>query len=145
MSAPSRSGRVLVVGYDGSDSSRRALRWACDHAGAAGRVVAVHAYHPPPEWEGTPYWGKSLAHHQAYGRELLAGIEAEGPPAVEPDLLEGPAASALLMAADAHGADEIVIGSHGHGRVAAALGGVASALLAHADRPVVVIPRSPVA
>jgi nucleotide-binding universal stress UspA family protein len=142
MSAPPQPDRVLVVGFDGSESSQRALQWARDRAGAGGRVVVVHAYHPPPDWEGTPFWGKSLAHHQAFGRELLDGIEASGLPGVETDLLEGPAATALTKAAEAHQADEIVIGSHGHRRLAAALGGVATALLAHADRPVVVIPSA---
>ena len=145
MAAPSRSGSVYVVGFDGSESSRRALQWACDHAGDSGRVVAVHGYQPPPEWQGTPYWGQSVAHHQAFGRELLAEIETAGPPVVEADLLEGPPASAIMKAAHAHRADEIVIGSRGHGRVAAAVGGVASALLQLADRPVVVIPPAPVA
>ena len=142
MSPLSSPPRVLVVGFDGSESSRRALDWARDRAGESGRIVAVHAYHPPPEWEGTPYWSRSVADHQTYGRELLAGIETSGPVSVESDLLEGAPASALLHAADAHGADEIVIGSHGHGRLSAALGGVASALLQGADRPVVVIPRA---
>src|SRR4051794_10265820 len=130
MSAPQRSGRVLVVGYDGSESSQRALQWARGHAGDGGRVVVVHAYHPPPNWEGTSYWGKSLAHHQAFGRERLDGIETSGKAEIETALLEGPAATALVKAAEARGADEIVIGSRGHGRIAAALGGVASGVLA---------------
>ena len=142
-----RAARVCVVGVDGSDASRRALDWARDRVGEGGRIVAVHAYHPPPQWLGTPYWGKSLREHQEFGKELLAEIDTTGTPAVEPDLLEGPPATALVDAAAAHGADEIVIGSHGHGhrhrqgRVSAALGSVALTLLQHADRPVVVIPR----
>jgi nucleotide-binding universal stress UspA family protein len=132
----------LVVGYDASESSRRALRWAIERAGPDGHVLAVHAYEPPPEWEGTPYWNQSVIDHQAYGRKILEEIASPGPPEVEPDLIEGPAASAILRAAEAHRADEIAMGSHGHSRIVAAVGGVALGVLSRADRPVMIIPRA---
>jgi nucleotide-binding universal stress UspA family protein len=60
---------------------------------------------------------------------------------VEPDLLEGPPATAILRAADAHDADEIAMGSHGHSRLVAAVGGVALGVLSRSVRPVMIIPR----
>ena len=63
----------------------------------------------------------------------------------ENSLLEGPAARALLSAADARNADEIVVGSRGFGPVRGALGSVSHALLRDADRVVVVVPDASVA
>ena len=133
---------VIVVGFDGSDNSRRALEWAKDDVGKDGRVVAVYAYHPPPEWEGGNYWAHNVAHHQEHGRALLAEIETSGPPVVETDLLEGHPGIALIRAADAHGADKIVVGSHGHGhrRFGAGLGSITTKVLHNTDRPVIVVP-----
>ena len=59
-------------------------------------------------------------------------------------LLEGPAARAIVAAADARDADEIVIGSRGFGRLRGVLGSVSHAVLHEATRPVVVIPADAV-
>jgi nucleotide-binding universal stress UspA family protein len=55
-------------------------------------------------------------------------------------LLEGNPAEAIVRVADARGADEIVIGSRGLGRVRAVLGSVSHDVLHLAHVPVVVVP-----
>jgi nucleotide-binding universal stress UspA family protein len=137
---------TVVVGYDGSPPARAAVAYAAHRAGNGGRVVAVHAFHPTPDWLGSPYYERALAAYQDEGRELLRSLEEEGDLGVEltTSLLEGPSARAIVAAADARDADEIVIGSRGFGRLRGVLGSVSHAVLHEADRPVVVIPAEAV-
>lgn len=133
---------TVVVGYDGSEQSQAALRFAAERAGKQGRVVAVNAYEPPSDWLGGKTYKRAADEHQEHGRRLLAELEAAwaGAAMLETDLLEGPPAKALVHAAQARHADEIVVGARGLGRFRAALGSVSHALLHEADRPLVVIP-----
>lgn len=132
---------VVVVGYDGSPPARDALAYATQRA-AGGRVIAVHAFQPAPDWLGSPYYQRALEAHQAEGRELLRTLQERSDLGVEltTSLLEGPPARAIVAAADARDADEIVIGSRGFGAIRGVLGSVSHAILHEADRPVVVIP-----
>src|SRR6185503_6705241 len=135
---------TVVVGYDGSEPARAALDYAARRAAGGGRVVAVHAFHPAPDWLGTPYYDRALAAHQSDARELLRSLEEQSDLGVEltTSLLEGPPARAIIAAADARDADEIVIGSRGFGPVRGVLGSVSHAVLHGADRAVVVIPAA---
>jgi nucleotide-binding universal stress UspA family protein len=133
---------VVVVGYDGSEGARLALEYAAGRVGPGGRVVAVHAYSAPADWLGAPFYDEALIEQQHRGTEMLRELEEQPPPRVrvETDLLEGPAAAALVRAAHAARASEIVLGSRGLGRFQAALGSVSHALLHETDMPVVVVP-----
>jgi nucleotide-binding universal stress UspA family protein len=133
---------VVVVGYDGSEAGRAALAHAARRARDGGRVVAVHAFQPAPDWLGSPYYQRALDAYQAQGRDLLRALEEQGELGAEltTTLLEGPPARAIVAAADARDADEIVIGSRGFGAMRGLLGSVSHAVLHEADRPVVVIP-----
>ena len=135
--------RTIVVGYDGSLPARAALEYAKRRAGSGGRIVAVHAFQPAQDWLGAPNYQRALDARQASGRELLRSLEQEQDELgvqLSTSLLEGPAARAIVAAADARDADEIVIGSRGFGRLRGVLGSVSHAVLHEADRPVVVIP-----
>ena len=137
------SGRTVVVGYDGSQPARAALEYAARRAGSDGEVVAVYAYRPTPDWLGAPQYQRALDASQTSGREVLASLEDEQPESgvrLTTSLLEGPPARAIVAAADARDADEIVVGSRGFGRLRGVLGSVSHAVLHEADRPVVVIP-----
>ena len=134
---------TAVVGWDGSQAARSALRYAAERArGEGGRLVAVSAYDPPASFLGAPYYERALADSQARARELLAQLEQEETLGVElhTDLAEGPPAQALARASAARDAREIVVGSRGLGRFRAALGSVSHELLHGADCPVVVVP-----
>jgi nucleotide-binding universal stress UspA family protein len=135
---------TVVVGYDGSDASHAALAYAAGRSCDGGRVVAVYAFQPVPDWLGSPNYQQALDAYQGHGRELLESLKRAGEPdgELETSLLEGPAARAIVAAADAREADEIVIGSRGFGPVRGVLGSVSHAVLHEADRVVVVIPAA---
>jgi nucleotide-binding universal stress UspA family protein len=101
----------VVVGYDGSEPARAALAYAAQRSCEGGQILAVHAYQPVSDWLGWPGYQRVLDAHQAHGRHLLQSLQDEHDGQLEISLLEGPAARAIVAAADARDADEIVIGS----------------------------------
>lgn len=143
---PRRDGAcTVIVGYDGSEPARAALAHAVRRA-ADGRVVAVHAFQPVSDWLGSPNYQRALDAYQAHGQELLEALEEESDlgARLETSLLEGPAARAIVAAADARDADEIILGSRGFGPLRGVLGSVSHAVLHETDRVVVVIPADAV-
>lgn len=128
----------IVVAYDGSPTARRALSWAIDRAGTTGKVVVAHAFEPPHDWLGHPYYGRVLEDHRARGQALLDALPQDPP--LETELIAGSPAEAIATIASVRDADEIVVGSRGFSRARATLGSVSHELLHLADRPVVVIP-----
>jgi nucleotide-binding universal stress UspA family protein len=146
--AANTNGRVIVVGYDGSATSKAAVDHAAREAGADGQVFVVHAYGPPRDWLGYPNYQRVLDDHRERGRAVIDGL-ALGDDALletnwEAELVEGPAAEAILNVAHARHADQVVVGSRGRGRLASAtLGSVSHEVVSRSDVPVVVIPHRP--
>jgi nucleotide-binding universal stress UspA family protein len=140
--------QTIVVGIDGSNSSKHALRWGLDEARLRdARVVAVHAWEPPvvaPDVTPTP--PPDLASvvselHEGALRLVTAVVEdvVGHDPAVSVEAIaaEGPAASALIDAAQE--ADLLVLGSRGLGGFAGLLlGSVSQQCVQHAPCPVVI-------
>lgn len=130
----------IVLGYDGSEHSEKALALATSLARQYGAsVVVVHAFPRFPRVT-TPTSEDSREIHDAsklaesvVKRLRAAGVEAE------PDVLEGPAAEAILKAAEAHRADLIVVGSRGLGQFRGLLlGSQSDRVLHYAKVPVLV-------
>jgi nucleotide-binding universal stress UspA family protein len=134
---------LIVVGYDGSDEARLAVSVAAERAGPGGTVVPLLAVPVTPEWLGAPYYDRQVEESRRVADDLLAMIKAidTGAATVEPELIEGDPAEAILRVARERGAREIVVGSRGLGRFRSILGSVSHALLERADRPVVIVPR----
>jgi nucleotide-binding universal stress UspA family protein len=134
--------RTIVVGVDGSASSKAALRWAARLAQLDGSVVwAVTA------WQYPRFYGVETATQaediaEAAGAILTATVEEVlGPdPAVEVrESVELGHPAQVLIDAAAH-AQLLVIGSRGHGGFAGALlGSVSQHCAHHASCPVVII------
>ena len=140
---------TIVVGIDGSDGAKSALRWALEEATRFGdtKIVAVSVWFAPlpitsPWLTGidvpidlTDATAKALAHTVS----AVAG-EQFGATEVEQRVIHGAAAPALL--AEAQQADLIVVGSRGLGGFKGLLlGSVSHQVVSHAPCPVVVVPE----
>ncbi len=132
----------IVVGVDGFESSKAALRWAIHQAKLTGGVVeAVTAWQVPAGAGQVP--AADMPDYQDDARMVLTEAITEMcmvDPDVEvrPRVVQGPAAQVLVDVAE--GADLLVVGCRGHGCLAGApLGSVGQYCVHHAPCPVVVI------
>ncbi|WP_158628624.1 universal stress protein [Saccharopolyspora rhizosphaerae] len=139
----------IVVGVDGSEASRRALRWALREARVRGAsVAAVMVWHSQAVLAGPAplLMNPRLApHHVREQRwqeltrvvtECSAGLAATD---VSAELVEGHADEVLIE--KSKDAAMLVLGDHGRGKVAdAVLGNTALRCVEHAKCPVLIIP-----
>jgi nucleotide-binding universal stress UspA family protein len=136
------SSYVIVVGVDGSEGGRRALRWAAREATARGATVeAVAAWRWDLPSGGVEVDGDPDEDPKRRAARMLAAQVADLPAGVSvtAQVLEGRPAEVLGTAARA--ADLLVLGSHGHSRAwHTVLGSVAEECVRTATCPVVVIP-----
>jgi nucleotide-binding universal stress UspA family protein len=135
----------IVVGYDGSETARAAVAWAAERAGQSGTVYVVHCFSGPVDWYDPLGAGHVPEDHARRGKAVLDALLLEGGSALldvdyELELVGGNPAKGITAVASERDADEIVVGSHGFGKLRAALGSVSHDLLHSADRPVTVIP-----
>ena len=137
---------LIVVGYDGSQESRMAVAVAAQRAGPDGTVVPVHVTLAASDWLGASSYEPVVEQAYQAAHERMAEIAEidTGPATVEPELIEGQPAEALLRVAQSRGAREIVVGSRGLGRFRSLLGSVSHTLLERSDRPVVIVPKGAV-
>jgi len=140
-------GRRIVVGVDGSSSSKTAFVWALRQAELTGASVeAVIAWHLPVAAGGIPFAPAGTmigADFEDVARMVLTAAIAE---VVDPasavkissTAIEGNAAQVLLEVAK--GAELLVVGSRGHGGFAGALlGSVSQHCAHHAPCPLVIV------
>ena len=131
---------TVVVGYDGSEDSTTALRWASRLTGAVGgRLRIVHAV-------GLLEHAGLLADHVAVHRETALGIATGAgvdPERIEWSVVDGDPCSALLrMTMPPQSADLLVVGSRGSGAHEGSLLGSTSLELAERSVvPVTIVPR----
>jgi nucleotide-binding universal stress UspA family protein len=148
---------TLVLGYDGSDTGKRALAHTAELAKHLddGEVFVVAAFefsigYVPMGMTDSPLMiSAEYDQHvdlvrgacnqqvaEAVEELQAAGVRASG------EAREGTAVDVLIETAREKAAAAIVVGSHGAGAVSAAfLGSTALRLLHHSDIPVLVVPR----
>lgn len=140
---------TIVVGVDGSTASLRALGWSLAEARRRdAEVVAVIAWMPTPVpssatplsvGEPTPL---EFDHHEVHRQRLdeaIAEVTGGEEHPVRTVVRQGYAGDVLTH--EAAGADLLVVGSHGHGRLySAVLGSISTECIRKATCPVVVIP-----
>jgi nucleotide-binding universal stress UspA family protein len=135
----------IVVGVDGSEGGRRALRWAIREAAArGGSVQAVTAWRL--DLYDLPPYAAVHPDEERQRCERLLTHEIDSIPAfqragvaIAMEVDEGRPADVLSAAA--RSADLLVLGSHGHSRVRhTVLGSVSEECVRKATCPVVVIP-----
>lgn len=129
----------IVVGVDGSEPSLAALHWAVRQAKLTGAAVdAVTAWSYPAGYGMAPVLDEYDFQDGAKQglADALRTVDPDVP--VRAVVLEGRAAEALLR--QAQGADLLVVGSRGHGALAAPfLGSVSLSCVLHAHCPVLVL------
>jgi nucleotide-binding universal stress UspA family protein len=132
----------IVVGYDGSDCSKEAVRVAIE-VGKAYQEPVIIAF----AYELNPVAGEIHDYHAALkelaGKRLTEAIAlAEGVTGdVEAVIVEQAPAPALVALADERDARVIVVGTRGESPIKGALLGSTPHKLLHlADRPVLVVP-----
>jgi nucleotide-binding universal stress UspA family protein len=134
--------RRIVVGVDGFESSKAALRWAINQAKLTGAMVeAITAWHIPAGTGWVPAPDMPDYQDDAFTvlSEAIAEMAAVDPDVqVRPRVVEGQAGRVLVDAAA--GADLLVVGSRGHGGLAEALlGSVGQYCVHHAPCPVLIM------
>lgn len=136
------TGRI-VVGVDGSDASKEALRWAAAQARLTGfSVDAVIAWHPLVVFGMAPSTGQDFdveGTARTVLHDTLTKALSDGDPVEVRELVPaGPAAGVLIEAAS--GAELLVVGNRGHGGfMEALLGSVGQHCVHHSTCPVVIV------
>jgi nucleotide-binding universal stress UspA family protein len=143
--SPSRN--VVVVGVDGSDQSRQALRWGrfmADKIGCTLQVVNAWQLFPADGWAGEGWaalpddFDPVDVAQQILATTVDSAMGGNRPEGLVLTADEGPPAKVLLEVA--RDARMLVVGSRGHGGFAGLLlGSVSSACAEHAICPVLVI------
>jgi nucleotide-binding universal stress UspA family protein len=141
--------QTILVPLDASELSRSALPFAEDLAKALGSsLVVMHAVVPPaiaypgaepvaiPQSVITDIEASAYAFARGIAGELTArGLKAK------PVVLTGPAAEAIVEAAEAEDADLIIMSTHGRSGVQRLLlGSTAEAVVRHSPIPVTLVP-----
>jgi len=140
---------VIVVGCDGSGPSRDALAFAVEEARLRSeplRIVAAWEI-PAVEYVGaaivpTPDLAEEAERHAAgAAAAAAAGVDPALGVSVETVTVHGHAPDVLVE--QARGATLLVVGSRGHGGLAAlVLGSVSQAVAHHATCPVAIVPHT---
>ncbi|MGK2950064.1 MAG: universal stress protein [Acidimicrobiales bacterium] len=142
------TGPAIVVGVDGSPGAEHALRWALKLAGqAGGSVKAVMSWEYPalamlPSPLGVPLPPPEHMDEATTAAltDVLEPIQADTSVPIAPSVGRGGGAQVLLAAAE--GADLLVVGTRGRGRLASVLlGSVSRRVAAEATCPVIVVPE----
>lgn len=136
--------KCILVGIDGSEQSALALDYASSLAEKYGsKIILAHAYPHTSDLRQYEEYDKLVAERKRTGQQLLETARnrlGEAPTDVQEELLEEPAADAILKVAEIQGADLILMGSRGMGKLQSLLFGSVSAKVAHyAPCPVMIV------
>jgi nucleotide-binding universal stress UspA family protein len=137
--------KTIVWATDGSETATHALPFALDLvARDAAELVAVHVRElVVGRMGGYPVYADD-DHTRARLAERVESLRSEGVDAVLEvrSCISGHAAKFIAEVADEHGADLIVLGTHGHTRIGGALiGSTTQALLREGTTPVLAVPE----
>jgi nucleotide-binding universal stress UspA family protein len=138
----------IVVGIDGSDASKAALRWAVDDArGRGAEVVALHAYDvelptadlaPTAPIDIPAFVGDIHEEAERFVAQVVDDVVGKTATVdVAPIAVEEPDFAKALIDAS-RDADLLVVGSHGRGLSPLRLGSVSLECAQHAACPVVI-------
>lgn len=134
----------ILVAYDGSAHSEHALELAIKIAACSEAAIGlVYAYDKIPAFLGEPDYETLTSKAALKAQELINVVAtrlAEGGVAVATNVLQGPAAEAILHVAEVEQYDLIVMGSRGLSDwQGALLGSISHRVLHHARVPVLIV------
>jgi nucleotide-binding universal stress UspA family protein len=132
----------LVVGYDGSDAAREAVRKACAIREPGATVTVLHAFDVPYQVDLYPWFADFRDACRDVAQEVLDSAKelGAGEDSVHYEVGEGKPAEVLARKAKELNAELIVVGSRGMGRIRSAIGSVTLRLLHATPCPVLVVP-----
>lgn len=143
----------VVVGVDGSESSRYALEWSANQAALRGRGITIVTAVGPPDSAGAfreivPRGGEQETSDRLHDAQALLDYARDWILRLFPELSvrtrmpTSRPAEALLDEAKQSDTSAVVVGSRGLGGLASAfVGSVGIELAAHSPVPVVVLPK----
>jgi nucleotide-binding universal stress UspA family protein len=135
-------GRCLVLGYDATESGRRAAAWAANELQPSGKLVLVYSersLHAPAS-PLTSAQERNAVAGALFDELLLEGSDALLDIDFTTERSTKDPVTALIGAAKRHRADAIVVGSEPHSRLRRMLGVVTDELLERSPVPVIAVP-----
>ena len=134
----------ILVAVDGSEHALKAARIAGDFARQMqADLRVVTAFDPVPTYLGQPNLQHALDERFAQASQVLAEAMqqiGETPSELKTDILEGPAAEAILAVVEARGNDLIIMGTRGLGMLKGLfLGSQSQKVVQHAPCPVLIV------
>ena len=135
---------IILVALDGSEQSLLALKYAKELAETHdAKMIMIHAYPNTSDLRDVAGYEKLVSQRKSFGQKILdharnqlGDVSFE----VEEDLLEGPAADAVLSVAEVRNADLIVLGTRGMGSLKGVIfGSVSNKVMHYAPCPVMVV------
>ena len=135
--------RKILVGYDGSEAGNKAFDSALGLAKNHNAELYVLTVSRPPEIGDDVETEAVIENSREHHRKLLAPLQRRTEQAGVKGHFQvavGHPAEQIIMAADKHQVDLIVVGDRGRSRFARLLlGSVSKTVVQYADRPVLVV------
>ena len=136
--------KSILLGLDGSEHSLKALEYTKELAEVfSSKLVIVHAYRRTSNMHDSEGYDRLVSQRKNAGRKILKKAKdylKNTTIEVEEDLLEGPAAEAILSVAETRKVNLIVLGTRGMGTFQELLlGSVSNNVTHHATCPVLVV------
>jgi nucleotide-binding universal stress UspA family protein len=137
--------QYMMLATDGSAAAERAADFAAALAARYGaRVTVLHTVPPVPDFLGEPNYSQKLEKTLGDARALVGDVakrlRARGIANVDAEIVEGPAASAILDMAETRAPDLLVVGTRGLSAWKGLVrGSVSQIVTQHAACPVLVI------
>ena len=126
---------LIVVALDGSTHSLKALDFAIELAEKHdSKLILLHAFHYTSDLWGSESFNQMVGTRKGRGEKIIKDAcrhLGEVPFDVEEDLLEGPAAEAILSVVETRHADLVVMGTRGMGSLKGLLFGSVSTKVTH--------------
>jgi nucleotide-binding universal stress UspA family protein len=136
----------ILIGYDGSANSKKALEYGIDFAMHAGSELTIVTVFPKvPAYLGSPHYEEAIARLRAEAQRMaeMGAEQAQavvGNEKVRVEVLEGAPAESILNLCDARHCDCIVVAARGQeGFAGLRLGSVSDRLAHHAKVPVLIV------